>query len=138
MTQRKVIQYDNYVDKSDYEWGHGTHVAGSVAGVKNDGSGIAKGIAYNAKLAFLDIGRSDGSLITPDVSRLLSTGSPYAQIHSASWGGSYAGYGLMSYFFDSYTYNDNDELLVLIAAGNSGRDDAAQTVGGKFLLFIHP
>ena len=34
----------------------------------------------------------------------------------------------MSYFFDAYTY-ENDELLVFIAAGNSGRDDAAQTVG---------
>merc|ERR1719416_39297 len=34
----------------------------------------------------------------------------------------------MSYFFDAYTY-ENDELLVFIAAGNRGRDDAAQTVG---------
>ena len=91
LDQRKVVQYDDYVDTSDYKYGHGTHVAGSIAGCKSDGGGISKGIAYDAKIAFIDIGRSDGSLETPDVTRLLRTGSPYAKIHSASWGGSYPG-----------------------------------------------
>jgi len=42
-----MVQYDNYVDRYDYEYGHGTHDAWSIAGCKSDGGGIAKAIAYD-------------------------------------------------------------------------------------------
>ena len=64
----------------------------------------------------------------PEVDRLLNTGKPYAKIHSASWGSNYAGYGQLSYLFDAHAY-ENDELLIFVAAGNSGSNDASQTVG---------
>ena len=64
-----------------------------------------------------DIGTDDGALILPSISRVLQTGSPYAKIHSASWGNTYNGYGLYSMQFDSYVYNTDDELLPVVAAG---------------------
>lgn len=65
-SRRKVIQYVNYVDESDYENGHGTHVCGTIAGRKsedgiNETDGFVDGIAFDAKLAFFDIGRTSKS-----------------------------------------------------------------------------
>jgi hypothetical protein len=60
-SRRKVIQYNDFVDRADYASGHGTHVCGTVAGNKaSDGktetNGMANGVAKEAKLAFYDIG----------------------------------------------------------------------------------
>jgi len=69
-SKRKVVQYfvggGNSVDENG---GHGTHVAGTVLGEKStDGVNAedsdANGIAYQAKLAFCDIG-SGGSGLNP-------------------------------------------------------------------------
>lgn len=37
MQQRKVVQYVSFVDGGDFVEGHGTHVAGSIAGVLEPG-----------------------------------------------------------------------------------------------------
>lgn len=42
---RKVVQYVPYVDDGDYKYGHGTHVAGSIAGKRLDAEGAADGVA---------------------------------------------------------------------------------------------
>ena len=86
---------------------------------------IDPGIAPNAKVAFIDIGTNDGALILPSLSRVLETG--YANVHSASWGNTYNGYGLYSMQFDNYVYYTNDELLPVVAAGNSGKDGSHST-----------
>jgi len=58
--QRKVVQYTPYADSTDYINGHGTHVCGTLAGnAWKDGAeviGIGGGVAWGAKLAFMDIG----------------------------------------------------------------------------------
>jgi len=125
---RKLAQYVDFVDDADYEYGHGTHVAGTIAGRRFDGPGMADGVAPGAKIAFADIGDSNGALRLPLDSQLLSTGFPDAKIHSASWGSNINAYTTQARNFDQYMF-DNDEFLIVVAAGNSGHGDAAYTVG---------
>lgn len=128
MNARKLTQYVDFVDDRDYEYGHGTHVAGTVAGKRSDAPGMADGVAPGAKLAFMDIGDSSGALRLPLDSQILNTGFPEAKIHSASWGSTVNAYTTQARNFDQYMY-DNDEFLIVVAAGNSGNGDAPNTVG---------
>ena len=62
-----------------------------MLGKKSDGTGIADGVAPEAKLAFCDIGTKRGFLRLPPNDLLLETGrvdgmETIAHIHSASWG----------------------------------------------------
>lgn len=129
-SHRKVISYWAYADEVDGEDGHGTHVAGSVAGYVegNEPLDEYKGIAYESKIAFFDIGHtgSGGGLEVPD--DLYEGFFPYfsgAPIITNSWGCgssipiSCNSYTSMSLDVDKWMY-ENDEDLVLFAAGNSG------------------
>ena len=142
LAKRKVVQYFKYryADYGDEEWGHGTHVVGSAVGHKttsgwNNGEedGFADGVARNAKVAFYDIGSSDGTLRTPSSgSALFDPGyTAGARIHSASWGFPYAPptsvggipqssvYSVEEEMFDEYI-NTKEDFLILVAAGNDG------------------
>lgn len=52
---------------------------------------------------------------------------PTASIHSASWGSSYNGFNIYSFGVDKFTF-DNDDFVVVIAAGNDG-DEGPRTIG---------
>ena len=132
-SHRKIVQYWPFVDDTDYEYGHGSHVSGTVLGKKADGTGIADGIAPEAKLAFVDIGTKRGFLRVPPDKKLLETGrlpemKVKAHIHSASWGSVKRNfYDRQARSFDDLLY-DWDDLLVNVAAGNSGRFNQLNTV----------
>ena len=56
---RKIARYFSASDGEDLPEGHGTHVAGSVAGyhsTNGDGEFFYNGVAYDAKVAVYDIG----------------------------------------------------------------------------------
>ena len=127
---RKVIQYVAYADggAGDNE-DHGTHVSGSVAGKTPQGGklGAYDGMAPEAKLAFFDIGRpGERGLRVPN--DLATSFFPLAygvgaKIHTNSWGSNTATYTASSRSLDRFMF-DNQDFLVLVAAGNSGRDGA--------------
>jgi len=131
---RKIVQYWPHADDVDLRFGHGTHVAGTVLGQRDDGeTGLAQGVAPGAKLAFCDIGNDKKDLLLPPNTELLATGrvdgmSTKAHIHSASWGSAINFYSFQARQFDDIIFGEED-LLVNVAAGNSGRFDALNTVG---------
>ena len=131
---RKIASYNPFADGVDLEWGHGTHTSASIAGRRSvdglvESDGVADGIAPSARLAFLDIGNAQGQLKTPSDNAILETGrSEGAKIHSASWGAhSITYYSSQAKNFDDYVYN-NDELLLVFAAGNDGGPDTPSSV----------
>ncbi|GMH92511.1 hypothetical protein TrST_g7240 [Triparma strigata] len=136
---RKVVQYVAYVDGTDDENGHGTHVVGSVLGHRSttgsDATSTAwndeNGMAKDAKVAFYDIGQTGGGLNTPwDLADIFNKGYNIgARIHSASWGSNSNAYGYSDRDVDKFMY-EHDDFLILVAAGNSGDDTG--TGGNNF------
>eukprot|EP01034_Spumella_vulgaris_P024397 gene24397-30741_t len=122
---RKVVQYVNFSSSGgDYAGGHGTHVAGSLAGhcsSDGDAQNLYGGMAPEAKIAFFDIGTNSGELVLPyELADFLYPPAykASARIHSNSWGGGYFydGYCIET---DRYLY-EHDDFVVLFAAGNDG------------------
>ncbi len=146
---RKVIYYNDYADGTDDGGGHGSHVAGSVAGnsSKTYGDFVKyNGMAYEAKIAFFDIGNTaqgEGAIDVPsnlktDAFDVLSAEAG-AYVITNSWGSAgvnyYNSYCKQS---DSYMYS-NSKALLLFANGNSG-DSGSGTVnspaGAKNVLSV--
>jgi subtilisin family serine protease len=129
-TRRKVVQYVSYSgSQGDSVRGHGSHVAGTVAGycpLSNPAAPVAnqwEGMAPDAKLAFFDIGKpGSNALYVPfDLCTDMFPASykAGANLFSSSWGG--------GYWYDNYAREAdrfmflNPSFLALFAAGNDGR-----------------
>ena len=118
------MQYVPFANSLDTTRGHGTHVAGSVAGKREGADGIVDGMAPNAKIAFFDIGfaGTSGLRVPNNPSTLFEPGQDAtAKIHSASWGTSSNAYGFGERFYDSFMAS-NDDFLFIVAAGNDGEN----------------
>jgi len=140
---RKLVQYIGFADGAENSTsGHGTHVAGSIAGSLEGNNldataGAApdnatrfdaidfQGMAPEAKIAFFDIGKFDVPryVFPPD-----DTYDMYqpayevgARIHSNSWGSAVQYYSVSMVSSDDFVFKHQD-FLPLFAAGNSGRN----------------
>lgn len=137
---RKVIQYINFTDKTDWLDGHGTHVAGSVGGRSIlDYGDYARynGNAADVKIAFFDIGSSE-SQPNGDVKLKLPTNyntgmfqliyKSGARVITNSWGNRANTYDKSAEKCDEFMW-EHPEALLIFAAGNDGcLNDCANSV----------
>ena len=95
--------------------GHGTHVAGTIAAVRDNGIGVA-GVADNARIMALRFLNADGNGYTSAALAALEyaidNGAP---ISNNSWGG-----GGFNTALSSLIASNADNHLFVAAAGNSG------------------
>ncbi|MBE0418250.1 MAG: S8 family serine peptidase, partial [Coriobacteriia bacterium] len=96
--------------------GHGTHVAGTIAAVGNDGFGVA-GVAWEARIMALKALGDDGSGRTSDIAEAVTYASANGAdiINMSLGGGSYS-----QAFYDAIAASD---ALVVCAAGNEGSNN---------------
>ncbi|MBN2209197.1 MAG: S8 family serine peptidase [Candidatus Coatesbacteria bacterium] len=131
--QRKIIAYYDYTGEAGWdEDGHGTHIAGTLAG---DNSASMEeydendGIAYRAKLVVQDIGDKDSLSSIPFGldSYFRQAYNAGARIHSNSWGTQVGTPDDNSYSFRSRDVDDfmwdYPDFLIFFANGNDGPAD---------------
>jgi hypothetical protein len=132
-THRKIRLYRAFADFTDAN-GHGTHTAGTLAGIPY-GSTVEEdmgiGMAPEAKLAFIDLSSAaDGdAILTPyDLANdyFPYTTSVGAQVHSDSWGSTSIMYDNEAAQVDAYCWK-NPNFLPVFPAGNDG--DKSTQVG---------
>jgi subtilisin family serine protease len=102
--------------------GHGTHVAGIVAGRGRGSNPRIRGIAPGANVFSVGMVRPDGVPDIPlDLGRLLSLATAAgAKIVNLSWGMKlHTDYDVYGASIDRFV-RDNPEVLVVVAAGNEG------------------
>lgn len=113
-----VHGYNAYADSGDPMDGnsHGTHCAGTIAGVGDNGKGVT-GVGQKGNLMaikiFSDAGRTNTSAILRGISYASKNG---ARITSNSWGGGRPSEAIKEAFASSPAFH-------FMAAGNSGTDN---------------
>jgi hypothetical protein len=128
LSKRKVIQYVSYGDSMDRSGGHGTHVAGTIAGSSTgiDSSNLKHGgHAPGAQIAFFDMEDSshpEYGIVYPSPIGSYVFQAAYnagARLHSNSWGSSFNFYDSDTISIDHFhiVYPD---FLAIFAAGNDG------------------
>lgn len=117
-----IVALGRIGDHSDPN-GHGTHVAGSVAGDGTASNGSIKGMAPAAEIFFQSILDANGKLggLPWDLNDLFDEAyQAGARIHNNSWGSSTAS----RYMFTSIEVDEfvdaNRDMTIVIAAGNEG------------------
>ena len=100
---------------------HGTHVAGTLGALGNNGQGIA-GVNWNVKIMALKLLDSHGDGDLADAVEALRYATAMgARITNSSWGGG----GFSQAMYDELKAADAAGALFVAAAGNSGADNDA-------------
>ena len=99
--------------------GHGTHCAGTIGAVGNNGIGVA-GVNWNVRIMALKFLSSSGSGTTDGAIECIEYATAMgAHITNNSWGGGAYSAALEAAIWDA----NNAGIMFVAAAGNSGRDN---------------
>lgn len=112
---------DSWDSTNNSDFGHGTHIAGSLACNWEDGE-IREGssLSYNSKLIVQDVVSENGWDVPENVDLLfLEAAQNGALIHSDSWGDTEVNYTKRSGDFDGWG-REVPWSLIFVAPGNSG------------------
>lgn len=112
--------------------GHGTHIAGSIAGRGTASGGKFKGGAFEAMLVPQGMWSPliDNLTVPPKLDKIFQLAyNEGARLHSNSWGSprNLGAYDTMAVQVDDYVWK-NPEFLPIFAAGNSGVDKNADGI----------
>jgi len=98
---------------------HGTHVAGTVGAIGNNGVGVA-GVNWRTKIMALKFLSGDGSgTLANAISAIIYGANMKARVMNNSWGGG----GVSQALLDAINYANNAGSLFVAAAGNDGNDN---------------
>ena len=104
-------------DPTDYLF-HGTHVAGTIAAIGNNGEGVT-GVNWYASMIPLRIFGAFGFGDTAKaIEAILYAADNGARVINASWGGE----GFSQALYDAISYANDTGCLFVAAAGNGGDD----------------
>ena len=96
---------------------HGTHVAGTIAAVGNNGIGVA-GVNWDAQVASLKFLAADGGLTSDAIEAVNYAVAEGIDISNNSWGGG----GRSQALEDAIRRADNAGHIFIASAGNGGED----------------
>ena len=131
MSEEKIVSYDTTNgDIDDSHNGHGTFVAGVVAGNGGTNDG-ANGIAVDAKLHIFDMKRGSSSYYNnPGPRQILTSmhnGGNGSKIANASWSTKFSAYSTACRMYDNYLYEDFQDVVFVASAGNGGRNNTSNS-----------
>jgi serine protease AprX len=137
-SSQRIDQFVNFVDGSaapSDEYGHGTHVAGIIAGNGFDSGGARSGIAPASRLVVLKVLDGSGRGRISDVIAALD----YVLAHKAELNIRVANLSVATGVYESYDFDPLTQaakravdagIVVVAAAGNNGRNPQGQTQYG--------
>ncbi|MGV3524108.1 MAG: S8 family serine peptidase [Candidatus Sericytochromatia bacterium] len=109
------------------KYGHGTHVAGVIGALSNNGQGVA-GVAPGCRLMpvriFNDFGHSESGYSTAAIIWAVDHG---AKVINASWGSPMEGEAAKA----AYQYALQKDVVFVAAVGNSGKEDTQYYPGAS-------
>lgn len=119
---RKIALYIPFSNnKEDGSEAHGTHVAGTLAGMVEGDNDLSPydGIAYKSRIVFFDIGSGSGQETTLKTPRRITylidaIYSAGANVHSASWGSFSEVYSFDTSSIDNYVYPLAKRIIIIV------------------------